>query len=198
MNHDRDHHLTRKNARTGLIVLSVVFAMIVLSFASVPLYRLFCQVTGFGGTTQIADSLPSEIIDRTVTVKFNANISRNMGWKFAPEEREIDVKLGQRGLTAYSSYNPAKTATAGMATYNVTPLKAGKYFHKIQCFCFDQQVLQAGERVSMPVLFYVDPTMADDPHMDDVHTITLSYTFFNAESEELDEALEAFYNEDTN
>jgi len=194
----RDDDLTRKNARLGLTVLAVVFGMIGLSFASVPAYKLFCQVTGFGGTTQTAESLPLDISERVVTVKFDSAVSRGMGWEFAPEEREIDVQLGQRGLTSYMSYNPAPEATAGMATYNVTPLKAGKYFHKIQCFCFDKQTLQGGERVSMPVLFYVDPAMEHDPNMDDVHTITLSYTFFNADTEELDEALEAFYNGEVN
>jgi len=195
---DRNQQLTEKNARTGLIVLAVVFGMIAVSFAAVPMYRLFCQVTGFGGTTQTAEALPDRVLDRVVTVKFDGTTSRNMLWNFKPEQREINVQLGQRGVTAYKAHNPAKMASTGMATYNVTPLKAGKYFHKIQCFCFDRQVLQGGERVSMPVLFYVDPAMDDDPNMDDVNTITLSYTFFNADDEELDEALEAFYNEDVN
>lgn len=198
MNAPHDHDLTRKNARLGLTVLAVVFGMVALSFASVPLYRLFCQVTGFGGTTQTAEALPTEILDRVVTVKFDGTTSRGMAWEFEPEQREIDVQLGQRGLTAYRAHNPLTTVSTGMATYNVTPLKAGKYFHKIQCFCFDQQVLQGGERVSMPVLFYIDPAMDEDPNMDDVNTITLSYTFFNADTEELDEALEAFYNDDVN
>ena len=196
MSHDDNDDLTLKNKRLGLAVLAIVTGMLCLSFASVPLYRLFCQVTGFGGTTQTANELPSEILDRVITVQFDAATSRGMGWDFKPEKRAIDLKLGQRGLTAYQAYNPLKTASAGVATYNVTPLKAGKYFHKIQCFCFDQQVLQAGQRVSMPVLFYVDPAMNNDPNMDDVHRITLSYTFFTAQSEELEDALEAFYNEE--
>lgn len=188
--------LTRKNARLGLIVLGVVFGMLGLAFASVPLYDLFCSVTGYGGTTQTADVLPDTIIDRTVTIQFDANTSSSMVWDFAPEQRAIKVKLGQKGITAYSAYNPARTATAGTAIYNVTPLKAGVYFHKIQCFCFDAQTLQSGERVSMPVLFYIDPAMDDDPNMDDVHTITLSYTFFPSDTEELEDALETFYNND--
>ena len=198
MSTSNDNDLTRKNARLGLIVLAVVFGMVGLSFASVPLYRLFCQVTGFGGTTQTAEALPAEILDRVVTIKFDGTTSRGMAWDFGPEQREINVQLGQRGVTAYEAHNPLKTASKGMATYNVTPLKAGKYFHKIQCFCFDEQVLKGGERVSMPVLFYVDPAMDGDPNMDDVNTITLSYTFFNANTEELDEALEAFYNDGVN
>ena len=189
--------LTKKNARMGLIVLAVVFGMVGLSFASVPLYRLFCQVTGFAGTTQESVTLPDTVLDRVVTVKFDANTSRDIMWEFTPEEREIKVNLGQKGLTAFSAYNPAQTPSTGTALYNVTPLKAGAYFNKVQCFCFDEQTLQAGERVSMPVLFYIDPAMNDDPNMDDVHTITLSYTFFPAETKELEDAIEAFYDEGT-
>lgn len=112
-----------------------------------------------------------------------------------PEKRSIEVKLGQKGLIAFHAKNKANTPLAGSAIYNVTPLKAGKYFHKVQCFCFDEQILQPGENVSMPVMFYIDPKMNDDPNMDDVQTITLSYTFFTSESEELEQALEDFYNQ---
>lgn len=192
-----NEELVKKNARMGLTVLAVVIGMIGLSFASVPLYDLFCSVTGFGGTTQTAQSLPDEILDRTVTVKFNADTSRDMLWDFKPDEREIEVKLGERGLTAFSAHNKQNKPTTGTAIYNVTPLKAGKYFHKIQCFCFDEQTLTAGERVTMPVLFYVDPKMNDDPNMDDVKAITLSYTFFKTESKALEDALEGFYNDET-
>lgn len=184
---------TRKNALTGLIVLGVVIGMLGLSFAAVPMYSLFCRVTGFGGTTQTAQALPGQIIDRTITIKFNADISPNMPWDFHPEQREIDVKLGQRGFTAYRAVNKAGIPVTGTALYNVTPLKAGQYFHKIQCFCFDEQTLAPNENVSMPVLFYVDPSMNDDPNMNDVHTITLSYTFYPADSKALEDALEAFY-----
>lgn len=190
--------LVRKNARMGLILVGVIVFMIGLSFASVPLYRLFCQVTGYGGTTQTAQTLPDVIIDRTITVKFTSSTSRNMAWDFKPEDRAIDVRLGQKGVTAFQAYNPLDAASSGTAIYNVTPLKAGKYFHKVQCFCFDQQTLQAQQRVSMPVMFYIDPAMHDDANMDDVQTITLSYTFFPAESEELDEAVEGFYNSGEN
>ncbi len=194
-NPDHDDELIRKNAQTGLFVLLIVIGMVILSFASVPLYSLFCRVTGFGGTTQTAESLPDTVLERVVTIKFNADTGRNMPWDFTPEMREIDVHLGERGLTAYHAYNRMNTANSGTAIYNVTPLKAGKYFHKIQCFCFDEQTLQPKQEVSMPVLFFVDPAMNDDPNMDDVHTITLSYTFFPADSKELEEGLEAFYNE---
>jgi cytochrome c oxidase assembly protein subunit 11 len=192
---DTDPHaeMARKNARLGRTVLAVVVFMIGMAYASVPLYDAFCRVTGFGGTTQVSESLPDTIIDRTITIKFNADTDPNTPWQFKPEQRSIDVKLGQRGLTAFNAKNTAKQPTAGTALYNVTPLKAGKYFHKIQCFCFDEQILTAGEEMNMPVLFYVDPEMNDDPNLDDVSTITLSYTFFSAESEELDKALDEFY-----
>ena len=189
-----DQDLIDKNRRTGFIVLGVVVAMIGLAFASVPAYRLFCQVTGFGGTTQVAQSLPGVVLDRSVTVKFNADTARGMPWAFEPEMREIEVRLGERGLTSYKARSNAQKPTAGTAIYNVTPLKAGKYFHKIQCFCFDEQILQPAQQVNMPVLFYVDPAMAEDPNMSDVKHITLSYTFYEAESETLDRALEAYYN----
>ena len=194
-NQDPHAEISRKNAKLGLTILAVVIGMVTIAYASVPLYKLFCQVTGFGGTTQTSETLPDTILDRTITVQFNADTDRSLPWHFKPEQRKIDVKLGQKGLTAYRARNNAKKPTAGTAIYNVTPLKAGKYFHKIQCFCFDEQILQPGEDVSMPVLFYIDPKMNDDPNMRDVKTITLSYTFFKAESKELDQALEAFYNE---
>jgi cytochrome c oxidase assembly protein subunit 11 len=187
--------LRRKNARTGLTVLAVVVGMVGVSFAAVPLYDLFCRVTGFGGTTQTAEALPGVVLDRTVTINFNADTDRGMPWNFEPEQRRIDVKLGQKGLTAYHAHNNATTPVTGTAVYNVTPLKAGKYFHKIQCFCFGEQTLKPGEDVAMPVMFFVDPKMNDDPNMDDVKTITLSYTFYKAESQALDQALEVYYNQ---
>jgi len=194
---EEDPHaaMARKNTRLGLTVLAVVLGMAALAYASVPLYSLFCRVTGFGGTTQVAQNLPDQVLERRITVKFDAATNRNLPWIFEPEQREIEVQLGQKGLTAYRAKNKANTPTGGTAIYNVTPLKAGKYFHKIQCFCFDEQILQAGQEVSMPVMFYVDPKMNDDPNMNDVQTITLSYTFFKGESEELEDALEDFYNE---
>lgn len=186
--------LTRKNARTGFLVLGTVVTMLAVSFAAVPMYRLFCQVTGFGGTTQVSQTLPDRVLERRVTVKFNADTGRGMPWDFKPSLREIEVQLGQRGLAAYSAHNRAAKPVGGTAVYNVTPLKAGKYFHKVQCFCFDEQILQAGQSADMPVMFYVDPAMNDDRDMDDVSTITLSYTFYESHSKALEDALEAFYN----
>jgi cytochrome c oxidase assembly protein subunit 11 len=198
--HLDDEALTRKNARTGMIVFMAVIGMIGLAFASVPLYNLFCNLTGFDGRAIRAESLPdtSEILDRTVTIRFNADTNQNLQWDFRPEEREITVKIGQRGLTNYFAKNLAAAPLTGTALYNVTPLKAGKYFHKVQCFCFEAQTLDAGEQIDMPVMFYIDPAMDKDPSMKDVKTITLSYNFFKSESKELEDATEAFYNEPEN
>jgi cytochrome c oxidase assembly protein subunit 11 len=194
MNNSKDDALVRKNARTGLMVLMIVAGMTGLAFASVPLYDLFCRVTGFGGTPLVSESLPGTIIDRNVTIRFNADTGRGMPWDFRPEMKEITVKMGQKGLTNFFAHNPQSKPVTGTAIYNVTPEKAGKYFHKIQCFCFGLQTLEAGQSVDMPVIFYVDPSMNDDRSMDDVKEISLSYTFYQADSKELDKAMDAFYN----
>lgn len=183
-----------KNKKTLSYILLTVAAMVGLAFASVPLYRLFCQVTGFGGTTMVSDKLPDKVLERTVTIKFDANTSRNINWDFKPEKHQETVRLGQQGLISFIARNNDRQPTAGTAIYNVTPNKVGKYFQKTQCFCFGDQTLHPGEEMPMPVVFYIDPAMNDDPTMEDVKAITLSYTFFPAESEELDKALEAFYN----
>ena len=190
-------HIARKNARIGLIVLAAFVFMLGMSFAAVPFYNMFCRITGYSGTTGIAETLPEQVLDRIVTVQFSANTARGMTWYFRPEEKKIDIQLGERGLTAFYAKNKMNYPTGGTALYNVTPLKAGKYFKKIQCFCFDEQVLDPYQEVTMPVIFYVDPALNDDPNMQDVTTITLSYTFFTAESAQLDQALEAFYNAPT-
>lgn len=183
-----------KNQKTAGLVFLVVALMVGLAFASVPLYRMFCQATGFGGTTMRSDKLPDRQLERKVTIKFDANTSNHINWDFKPEKFSEDVKLGQQGLMSFIAKNKDRQPSAGTAVFNVTPPKVGQYFHKIQCFCFGEQLLQPGEEVHMPVVFYVDPSMADDPDMDDVDNITLSYTFFPAQSEELDKALEEFYN----
>lgn len=183
-----------KNRRTLAIVFAVVAAMGCLSFAAVPLYDLFCRTTGFGGTTQVSAALPETVLERSITVKFDAGTARDMPWRFTPERREIRVRLGEKGLASYRAENRTDRIVAGTALYNVVPEKAGKYFQKIQCFCFDEQILGPGKTVSMPVVFYVDPKLGSDPDMADVDSITLSYTFFRAGSSLLDKALEAFYN----
>lgn len=154
--------------------------MVMLSYASVPLYRLFCQATGFGGTTQRSGELPQKISPRTVTILFNADKDPALPWKFAPGERSVRAHIGEQRLTYFVAENLANTPLTGNATYNVTPHKAGIYFHKIQCFCFEEQTLGAHQRVNMPVSFFVSPELLEDPNMDDVTTITLSYTFFPA------------------
>lgn len=183
-----------KNTKTLTGILCLVAAMIGLAFASVPLYDLFCRVTGFGGTTQRAASAPGIVLEREIIVKFNADTSPGLPWRFKPEQHEMIVKIGQQGLASYLAENKLGTPTAGTAIYNVTPAKAGQYFHKIQCFCFDEQTLNPGQVMHMPVVFYVDPALAEDRNLDDLKTITLSYTFFPAQSAALDQALEAFYN----
>lgn len=168
--------------------------MVGLAFASVPLYNLFCRVTGYGGTTQRATQAPAEILEREITVRFNADTSPNLPWTFKPGQHEITLKIGQQGLVSYLAENKLDIPTTGTAVYNVTPAKAGQYFHKIECFCFAEQTLTPGQSMHMPVLFYLDPAMDKDRNMDDVKNVTLSYTFFPAGTEELDQALEGFYN----
>ncbi len=196
--HDQSRELARKNARMALGVFVVVVLMVGLSFASVPLYNMFCRVTGWGGTTQTAESLPSEdeIIDRVITVRFDANTAPNLPWTFKSEKLSVDVKIGARGFINYIAENKSDKPVTGTALFNVTPVKAGKYFHKVQCFCFDEQTLQPNQQINMPVMFYVDPKLHTDKNMSDVSTITLSYSFFRAETSELDTALEAFYNDE--
>lgn len=191
-----DEDLIKKNRRMGLFVLLTVFCMVGLSFASVPLYNLFCKVTGYGGTTQVSEALPKRIVeDRTITIRFNTDIAADLPWDFAAEQKSVTVHPGQKGLISYRAENHANTPMAGAAIFNVTPLKAGKYFHKVQCFCFEEQILQPGQTVHMPVMFYVDPSIADDTSMSDVQHITLSYTFYKTETETLEQALEDFYNQ---
>lgn len=170
----------RRNRRMALGLGAVVAGMVGLSFASVPLYDLFCRVTGFGGTTMVAEKAPDKALERIVTVRFNADVNNSINWEFRPDTHAVDVHVGEAMTIAYRARNLEKRAVIGTATYNVTPEKAGQYFNKIQCFCFTEQKLEPGQSIEMPVNFYVDPAMADDPEMADVKTITLSYTFFRA------------------
>ncbi|NUB16363.1 cytochrome c oxidase assembly protein [Azospirillum brasilense] len=175
-----DKGLRGKNRLFMAGLFGLVFGMVGLAYASVPLYALFCQVTGFGGTTQRADAAPARQVDRVIKVRFNADVNQSLPWRFKPEQKELTVKLGEMGLAAYQAANRVDRPTVGTALYNVTPDKVGKYFNKIECFCFTEQVLEPGQSVDMPVAFFVDPALADDPAMEDVTTITLSYTFFRA------------------
>ncbi|ALJ35641.1 cytochrome c oxidase assembly protein [Azospirillum brasilense] len=178
-----DKGLRRKNRLFMAGLFGLVFGMVGLAYASVPLYALFCQVTGFGGTTQRADAAPARQVDRVIKVRFNADVNQSLPWRFKPEQKELTVKLGEMGLAAYQAANRVDRPTVGTALYNVTPDKVGKYFNKIECFCFTEQVLEPGQSVDMPVAFFVDPALAGDPAMEDVTTITLSYTFFRAKDE---------------
>ncbi|WP_323035872.1 cytochrome c oxidase assembly protein [Pararhodobacter sp.] len=167
--------------RTATSMVAVVVFMASMAWAAVPLYDLFCRVTGFGGTTQVSDAGSDLILDQTIKIRFDASIERGFPWEFRPVERTMDLQIGQTGIAFYEAYNPTDHVVAGTASYNVTPYAAGSHFIKIACFCFTYQVLQPGERVQMPVTFYVDPSIVDDPEARDIHTITLSYTFHNTE-----------------
>ncbi|MBJ2152003.1 cytochrome c oxidase assembly protein [Paracoccus sp. IB05] len=167
----------RQHKKTGLILAGVVPVMLGLSFAAVPLYDWFCRVTGFGGTVLVAPEPSSAMIDREITIRFDASRASGMPWEFRPELTEMKVKIGENALAFYEAYNPLDTVTAGTASYNVAPYAAGGYFVKVHCFCFEQQVLKPGERVMMPVSFYVDPSIMDDPEGKVLKEITLSYTF---------------------
>ena len=182
-------HRNQKNRQVVAITFGVVFCMVALAYASVPLYRLFCQVTGYGGTTQVADQLPQKVLERTVTVTFNADTGKGLGWAFRPDQKSMTLQVGAAGLAYYTAVNTSDQPIVGTATFNVTPLKAGRYFTKIECFCFEEQTLNPGETANYPVLFYVEPAMDDDPNMRGVTDITLSYTFFKAESDALANAL---------
>ena len=169
--------------RTALQAGGVVLLMGSLGFASVPLYDLFCRVTGYGGTTATAQAAPAEVSDRTVKMRFDASLERDMPWEFRPEQREVEIRIGETGLAFYEAHNPTDRPVAGSASYNVAPFEAGGHFVKVDCFCFEEQVLQPGETVSMPVTFFVDPSITTDRDAKHLHTITLSYTFY-----EIDEA----------
>jgi cytochrome c oxidase assembly protein subunit 11 len=176
-----------RNAHVALVLAAVVCGMVALAFAAVPLYRLFCQLTGYGGTTQVSESAPAAVSEREIVVRFDANVHPGLPWAFQPEQRAVTVKLGERALVFYRAENLAQSASTGVATFNVTPLQAGQYFNKVQCFCFDEQRLEAGAAVDMGVSFWVDPALLDDPEVRDVDTITLSYTLFVApDGEETD------------
>ncbi len=171
--------LDRRNGVVGAIVGALAVAMVGASFAAVPLYRLFCQATGYGGTTQVAAAAPGAAGDgRTFTIIFDANVAQHMPWEFNPSQRQVTVQAGEEGLAFYVAHNPTDRVVAGQAAFNVTPLTAGKYFSKVQCFCFEEQVLAPGQTEEMGVAFFVDPSILKDRNMADVRTITLSYTFY--------------------
>ncbi|MDH3580014.1 MAG: cytochrome c oxidase assembly protein [Hyphomicrobiales bacterium] len=162
----------------ALALAGIVAGMLGLSYAAVPLYRIFCQVTGFGGTTQRADKAPDKIVDHEISVRFDASLAHSMPWRFRPVQQTLTLKLGESTLAFYEAENLSSKPILGTATFNVSPEAAGSYFSKIECFCFTEQRLEPGERVDMPVTFFVDPEILQDPDAREITEITLSYTFF--------------------
>ncbi|WP_265515803.1 cytochrome c oxidase assembly protein [Nitratireductor luteus] len=181
-----------RNAGVALACFGVFAGMVGLSYAAVPLYQLFCQVTGYGGTTQRAEQYSDTILDETITVRFDAN-TNNLPWDFKPKQRQVTLKIGETMQIAYLAKNLARTATSGTATFNVSPPLAGAYFNKVECFCFTEQKLEPGQSYEMPVLFFIDPEIVNVPELKNLTEITLSYTFYplnqsTAEAPKNDEA----------
>ena len=170
--------LRKRNRRVGLMAGALVVGMVGLSFAAVPLYDLFCRVTGYGGTVQRTGERPTQVGEQQVTIRFNAVTQTNLPWRFRPEQASVTLRVGEEGLAFYTAENLSDRPVTGVAVYNVTPEKVGRYFHKVACFCFDEQTLEPGQRVDMPLTFWVDPRIAEDPNTRDVRVITLSYSFF--------------------
>jgi cytochrome c oxidase assembly protein subunit 11 len=179
---------TWRTKMTALLATGVIAGMLGLTAAAVPIYRLFCQVTGYGGTTQRAEQAPEGTLERTIRVRFNADVAQGMPWSFAPAAREVEVKIGEQSLAFYRAHNSGSRKVTGTATFNVTPAQAGVYFSKIDCFCFTEQVLDAGASADLPVSFFVDPAILDDPGTRDLRSITLSYTFFPRDDQNPSEA----------
>ncbi|MEM9989223.1 MAG: cytochrome c oxidase assembly protein [Pseudomonadota bacterium] len=169
------------NTRVAVSVSLVVAGMVGMSFAAVPLYETFCRVTGWGGTTQVAETASDTVLDRKVTVRFDASTSQNMPWAFRPLQVSQELHVGETGLAFYEAKNTSDIPIIGTASFNVQPAKVGVHFMKVECFCFKEQLLMPGESMKMPVTYFVDPEMADNQRLDDVREITLSYTFYRNE-----------------
>lgn len=177
--------LDDRNARTGALAILGALAMLGMGYAAVPLYDLFCRVTGFGGTTQVASEAEASAAAaagnlREISIRFDGSTARDMPWAFAPTQSTDTIRIGQRDIATYTARNDTDAPITGTATFNVEPAQAGKYFNKIQCFCFTEQTLEPGQEVTMPVLYFVDPAILDDEVIGDVEQITLSYTFHRA------------------
>ena len=174
-----------RNRLTQYLLIGLALGMLGLGFSAKTLYDTFCRITGFGGTPQIAmnEENLSIVLDRTITVKFDTNVSPDLPWQFKPEQRGLDIQLGQTGLAYYTVKNTSDKAVTGVATFNVTPTKAAPYFVKTECFCFTDQTLQPGEEMTMPVLFFVEPEMDQSSRHDDIKEVVLSYTFFESENQ---------------
>jgi len=167
--------------KTAIQLVGVIVVMGALAWAAIPAYNLFCKVTGFGGTPDVAEAGSDVVLDKTIKIRFDASKERDFPWEFKPVAHEMEIRIGETGLAFYEAYNPTDEVIAGTASYNVVPYDAGGFFTKIDCFCFEMQVLQPGERVQMPVSFYVDPEIVNDREGKYIHTITLSYTFHPAD-----------------
>ena len=166
------------NMRVAFVLVLLTATMVGLSFAAVPLYRLFCQVTGYAGTTQRAEALSATMTDQVVSIRFDGTVSSGLNWSFRPVENRIDIKIGENRLAFYKAVNRSNRPVTGTATFNVTPEIAGSYFNKVDCFCFTEQTLAPGQEVDMPVSFFIDPAILNDPEARGLSEITLSYTFF--------------------
>ena len=173
----------RSNRMIALVCAAVAVSMVGASFATVPLYRLFCQVTGFAGTTQVAEAAPGAISERIIRVRFNADVDSALPWEFETPRGAVALKVGEEKLVFYRATNRSDETITATALFNVTPFKVGPYFSKIDCFCFEEQVLRPGESVEMGVSFYVDPDILEDRNLKDITTITLSYALFRATEE---------------
>ncbi|MBL4802507.1 MAG: cytochrome c oxidase assembly protein [Emcibacter sp.] len=171
------------HTKTLIVVFFLLAAMVSLVVASETLYRMFCQVTGYGGTTQQAESASDIVLEREMTIRFNSDVNTKLPWKFKPVQGAVTVKIGEEALIFYRAKNTSDETITGTATFNVTPFKAAQYFNKIDCFCFTEQTLAPGEEVDMPVSFFIDPELAKDKRLEEVKEITLSYTFFKYEDD---------------
>jgi cytochrome c oxidase assembly protein subunit 11 len=172
---------SNKNRTVALPLICLVAAMLGLAFASVPLYRLFCQATGYGGIPQRADRGPDQVLDRTIRIRFDANVDSGLPWSFEPVQQVMDVKIGEQALAFFKATNNGSTPITGTAIFNVAPELGGRYFTKIQCFCFKQQTLNPGTTAEMPVIFFVDPKILEDEDTKNISEITLSYTFYHSD-----------------
>ena len=174
---------TSSSSKIGWSIVLLIIGMAMLTLASVPIYNLFCKITGYGGTTRYTPIASNKIGSKMMKIRFDANVDSNLPWQFQSEQNEVVIRVGENNLVFYSAENKTDQAIIGTAVYNVTPHKAGTYFNKIQCFCFEEQLLKPKQKMIMPVSFFIDPAIEDDPNLQDVDTITLSYTFYQVKRE---------------
>lgn len=179
---EQDGKSRRANLKIAAFGAGIALSMVGAAYAAVPLYQMFCQITGYGGTTQRVDTYSDRVLDREITVRFDANTS-GIPWDFRPVQRAVTMKIGETAQISYVAHNNTDRTVTGSATFNVSPSLAGSYFNKVECFCFTETTLKPGESLDMPVVFYVDPDIVDQKELGDIRTITLSYTFFPVDAE---------------